>query len=938
MEFTATYINNLGNRRLPYEDIITKYNIPINGTIKNYNIIKMKELIINHFNNDSTMSSQPESNIHNTTQISVINQEDLPVYNIQEMVISREGLKAKIHDIHNFLRNNGAGYGMNALKIFNLLYGLKMIESNNLFEITGLSDVCRFSNLLEMVNQARADPQNRKTLLDKLALLIMNDILDELYVSKIKGFLYYHLNSNLSGLIFAYVINKIEEIYHINNEQLSGKIYEYFIGRDKSAISELGAYFTNRSIINFIYDEVQPELINGEVPTMIDMFGGSGGFTLGYINYMNRFNPDWDINAKNVSHYDMNEDVVKYQALETFCMTGKLPNMDTLKGINSFTYTFPQKYHYIFTNPPYGGDNISVSEEEQKLTRMKDYLDTVIKNKPDNIKQHQLNLITKEIKKMKKIRGAAKVSVENRTCGHIIKLYAKKHKLIGKDKEACSLILMMALLEEGGTAVGVLKNGVFFAEKYSGLRRHLLENFNVLQVIEVPSDQFENTSVSTCILIFTTGKTETVCFSEFKIDFWDEEWSENEQGFINMVHSATDIKDVYKKMISVASLDEILSKKTLKKNKKTGKFDIYNYYKLVGKEYSMFEIIPGDGYTMKKIKDICIIQPKSNRPANFGEPEGQYNFYCSSDKIKKCNVADYNEKSIIIGTGGKSSIFIDTNFSSSSHTVVFTSNYLYIIYCILKYVPELIERGLYGSTGLRNISINYLLQLEIPMPNNDRLIYWNELIESKMLLIEESKSQIEILEQEIFMIFDNINDNDIKYKFSDVLERGGTGKSQSKKITNTGEYLYYGPKANNPSGTHDTYDFDDELYLLFCSGGSVSTPSKSLGLGKTWVVSGKIATTCDMVKFNVLNNHNIYAIAYYLQYKLFDIQLMGKSSTGLGHIDMHKLSNTDIYICEISNQINKIHSLRDIIKITEHELEDMFIDLKNEAIKNIKID
>lgn len=41
-------------------------------------------------------------------------------------VISNKGaLKDKIHEIHTYLRNNGAGYGMNALKLFNIIYGLK---------------------------------------------------------------------------------------------------------------------------------------------------------------------------------------------------------------------------------------------------------------------------------------------------------------------------------------------------------------------------------------------------------------------------------------------------------------------------------------------------------------------------------------------------------------------------------------------------------------------------------------------------------------------------------------------------------------------------------------------------------------------------------------------------------------------------------------------
>ena len=65
---------------------------------------------------------------------------------------NREELKNLIHDIHNTLRNLGAGYGMGALKVFNLIYGLKKIEDLNLLTKVGLSDNCKFSKLIEMLN------------------------------------------------------------------------------------------------------------------------------------------------------------------------------------------------------------------------------------------------------------------------------------------------------------------------------------------------------------------------------------------------------------------------------------------------------------------------------------------------------------------------------------------------------------------------------------------------------------------------------------------------------------------------------------------------------------------------------------------------------------------------------------------------------------------
>jgi hypothetical protein len=39
-----------------------------------------------------------------------------------------EQLKDYIHGIHNYIRNAGQGYGMSALKIFNIFYSLKNIS------------------------------------------------------------------------------------------------------------------------------------------------------------------------------------------------------------------------------------------------------------------------------------------------------------------------------------------------------------------------------------------------------------------------------------------------------------------------------------------------------------------------------------------------------------------------------------------------------------------------------------------------------------------------------------------------------------------------------------------------------------------------------------------------------------------------------------------
>jgi hypothetical protein len=47
------------------------------------------------------------------------------------MLKTREQLKEHIHSIYDYIRNTGTGYGMTALKIFNIFYSLKLLENKS---------------------------------------------------------------------------------------------------------------------------------------------------------------------------------------------------------------------------------------------------------------------------------------------------------------------------------------------------------------------------------------------------------------------------------------------------------------------------------------------------------------------------------------------------------------------------------------------------------------------------------------------------------------------------------------------------------------------------------------------------------------------------------------------------------------------------------------
>jgi len=751
-----------------------------------------------------------------------------------ESITNREALREKIHEIHNYIRNHGAGYGMNGLKLFNVLYGLKKIEEKGLLDKTRLKrPECEFSYLLHLARSGEDETLSRT---------ILKDVLDSLYESDLKGFLYYDLSRHLKSSIFAYLIKEIEQITRIEetcNVLLSGKIYEYFVGRDESAISELGAYFTDRHIVNYILDKLDPVVEEGEVPSMVDMFGGSGGFTTGYIDFLEKKAEekeepiDWETQLKQVSHYDMNEDVVKSAGLEFFCLTGVLPNPKQLFYKNSFTDNFEddqglRKYHYVLTNPPYGGDKNSKSAAQEKRDKVKAFLksDVVEDEEVRQRRKAQLKRIETEEKLDKKRGDQSHVSVS--TSSLRIQKFAKDHGLKGNDKESCSLMLMMDMVEVGGTSIGVLKEGVFFNKTYKDLRRCLVEHYNVREVISVPQDQFENTSTKTSIVIFdnTEAKTSEVLFRDLVVERYEEDtFAEDVDGNIVLGESKGDICGVSDMVVSSATRAEILANPICSLN---------------GKDYSKKEIVVGEGYELVKLGDISKFGKKSKRKASLGKQTGLYNFYTSSDKVQKCDMADYNEECLIIGSGGVANIKIDNTFSCSSDNLILNTKHNYYIYYILKSNMKLLSDGFKG-TGIKHLSKEYIKGLQIPIPKSPAKIQaWVDKISDPHRAKIEKQSQIKELETIVQERIRGMTDFDEVELESILKYEKKKNKYQAKDGFTEGKYRFY-TSSQDKILYRDDYEFEN-IHLLIGRGGvaSLHLSSKfSVSHDDVYVLSGK---------------------------------------------------------------------------------------------------
>jgi len=841
---------------------------------------------------------------------------------------TKEAMKDKVHSIHNFLRNNGAGYGMNALKLFNLFYGLAKIEKNGHFENTGLDECCKFSNILKKFKD------NNQLGIEYVHENIMNEI---------------YSNSNVNYMLavelpdgfyqgdkikhFLIMVNELCEMEDKLNFQLAGKIYEYFIGRDQTAISELGAYFTDRHIINYIYENLLgPNLDdNSNVKTMIDMFGGSGGFTLGYLNYFNENNNiNWKEQLKNIYHYDMNIDVVKYAMLEMYCITGEFPNKDNIKVTNSFTNDFGQtdKFNYIVTNPPYGGDKVTKSEEVEVMELLKKQIETYFKtiHKVKNMKQvSKLKLNEKDKNKVKQYDIVYKklkdIDIEIRSRTVQLNNSALRFQNYGKnnnidiskckDKEAVSFLMMMEMLKEGGTAIGVLKEGLFFDSKYQHLRKHLVENFNVEKIVSIDASQFENTTTKTSIIMFhNNGKTEKIKFYDMIINKENKtELIEQGDGTFKLNTIKNRIINVSDKLITTARYNDIVKED----------------YTFNHKKYNKVELKTRDGFKMVQLGDICEFLPKSKRLASFSNETGKYRFYSSGSKILKCNKADYKDKNIlIIGHSGDGCLFVDNEFST-----LLTNHLLYLnnkeklqyLYYSLKILWKEFYYSCYDGSTVKNTSDKNISKFNIPIPKEQKDIeYWVNYISEPYNAIQEYKTKLLTLEEKVKQDIQNIlNNNKIEeVMLGNLCESIKTGKNKTPDNKSGTKYPYYG--TSSITGYTDHYLFDGKNILLARNG----------TMGNCFITNGKIYPS-DHIFIIKVNKINLDLMYYLIKMKSNEIKKLSNGSTIKG-------ISKDI-LKQIKIQLPKDRSILDTLNPIFEEIDKLNKDLpKQEELYNARLE
>jgi restriction endonuclease S subunit len=312
---------------------------------------------------------------------------------------------------------------------------------------------------------------------------------------------------------------------------------------------------------------------------------------------------------------------------------------------------------------------------------------------------------------------------------------------------------------------------------------------------------------------------------------------------------------------------------------------------------------------VKTLGEVCEFLPKSKRQASYGQDTGKFPFYTSSQILNKySSSSDYKDLCLIIGTGGNANIKINSNFSCSTDNFILKTNNDILtkyLYYYLYISIEILQNKFYGAT-IKHISKLTIENIKIPIPS---LEHQNEIVEYLDFIyksIDTSNQKIAELKKLNAYYLNHrakFGINEIK-KLSHVCNMSIKGNTNSKQISNTGEYPFYKASASNPSGTHNTYCFDGEAYLLFVkSGGNSLNPlSLSHGIGKIYLVHGKSSANTEVVQ--LVNNEQILLkyLYYYLKNEQLNIQKLAKYCTNLGHIDMNQFKDLNIHIPSLDHQ------------------------------------
>jgi type I restriction enzyme M protein len=838
---------------------------------------------------------------HNNKKVPCINLNQMEQNNqIKEVKIDNKiNLINVFKSCLNILRDNEGLTGEKALRTMSYLLILKLIEShfggeinidNYEYDFSHIEDemiekhkkklleIVRFSNL----SNEKEDniPVNMKYLWDDI--LSVHPITKNIFL-KGKGFDIQHKST------YKKLIDKLNLLDLSQTEyDVLGNAYEEVI-QDIMTGKVLGQFFTQPLVKKMMVKLINPQIHHdGKIDTCGDPTMGTGGFLITYLQNIlqqataKNIKPDWGfIKTEGLYGKELEPDTYQLAVSNMLISSGHM--FEKLDRGDSIRVPITRKFDNILANPPFGIKGLKYDDFQNPLKC------EYVPIKTDNA----VSLFIQAIIYMLKINGKCAVVLPDGR-----DLFSKTNKTL------------------------------------IAIREYLIKTCDLKEIIYLPSGIFTYTSIKTCVFYFVKKKEGTeILETKIKISKTQKEssrtykFSKTYQTTKVKFYNYNSDKDIKNLLVEVP-IDKIVS----------------NSYSLNYAEYIKDETEEEpyqDGIVIKTLGEVCSVIKGEKKRSKDGKNNGLYPlYYCSILGNLYLDTFDYTGEGIIINKtngSGKAMVYYGSNkYNVGETTIHFKSknNELqttkYIYYYLFHNI-QLLQKY-YKGANQKSIVEEDLFKIKIPIPSlkhQQKIVKYLDLIYEKANKTSNEKiAELKQLNQ-LCLNNQNILDKNMIKTLGEIFKLNGNGKTNSKDITNTGEYPFYKASCNNPSGTHNTFDFDGKEYLLIIkSGGSSSNPiSENYGIGKVFIVNGKCAANIAVFQLLPKTNNNFKYLYYYLNSIQNIIQELAKYCTNNGNIDMKELMEIKIPIPSLERQ-------KEIVEYCEHN--DALIKYLEQEIENNK--
>jgi type I restriction-modification system DNA methylase subunit/restriction endonuclease S subunit len=456
---------------------------------------------------------------------------------------------------------------------------------------------------------------------------------------------------NCSQVALVLLINKIEKAltdskFSSLTHDIKGRLYEEFLnGYSNGAGQAFGQFFTTRDYIRLIFSQI-PEhhaerLRSLDAPNVLDPCMGTAGFLTETLS---------EFANATIKGCEIEVETYTYALMNVILTTGTLVRKNFARGDSLIALDPREKFDFIPTNPPYG-------------TKMK-----------------YEELQKKYDKKWGELKDDENFPSWSEIC-----------PVKTNDGVALFLQYIAFKLTPGGIAVVIIPNGqIMFGKNFGKLRKYLLTQVEIPQIMYTPSGVFKHTGVKTAVL-------------------WMRKFLDAE------AHSGQTIKfmETAKDLSAPTHIAEISPDQLAKNN---WSWDA-SYYKSQ-------ETPELAGCEWKPLGEICEFIGGVRRNVSEGTENGEYVFAtCSIYGLSKINHCDFDNPALVINSingSGRCTIYLVNNYCLTSNNFHFrpVGNRVMIryIYSYLYSNIRILEDGFVG-TNQKKISKRYLETLKIPVPS-----------------------------------------------------------------------------------------------------------------------------------------------------------------------------------------------------------------------------